>query len=748
MPNLNNNKGILLISAFMMAGVLIVLSGSYVTSSIVQSQAVQRQNNSLKAFYAAELGAEFVYAEAKNHSWNFITHEIAATDSDNDGKINDLVPKPSPPTVSYAGASINQITGCYEIAIPQDTVEVKVYADPAHPVENILLSRGKSTKGDSSHIIKNRLAYESLYRFLMFFPDDTSFYDSYDGKGTGCIHVNGNIKLANGARFTDLKEISASGYFSHKRWQYIPPYQLDDNDGTRDGFAHMYKAAYPPYDYYLPYIQYNSNPSGYVDLRNNKDKYFHGDAKINGITIPKELDTEWQWDKYSGLDADSNPLGKPELPVTVIVPQAELDRVGAADANDYWTKIYGANPTNVNPEWWDDKVYGNGDRGAGIESIPVKYTNSQYQAEDWAALLKDNNLDSIITDKNSGGRYLTPINVNKNYPALAKDNGLYIGDDGSGGLEVYLNGVLQPTLPSWIEDNVQFFNVSHIRLDTGGQPVKENILQFDISKLVDSPANQKLNNSIIYVDHKNIRLVNAAKLPEKGLTVVSPYNIYLKGNYNTDAAWQPSAVITNSLVYTLSEDFNDPQVLPLPRMFKEYPYSLENQEFLNQYCSGSRYPSELPAYPAGELTSSWIKSNLTGSQQLTLRNSGEEYYVVDNDGLMPNRAVKDTTYNVAIAAFENPYPQSLERWDEDNTTLTVLGSFIELENPWSEYRDIPDFDYDYGANKGWGSVYRATAPLFQFNYEDRYKTEGGTPPGDFGSAAVAHWEEVYDFNHI
>lgn len=732
MAKLNNNRGILLISTFMAAGVLFVLSGAYMSSSIVQSRAVQRQRDSLQVFYAAEKGAEYIFIESQNQGWVFATHEVAATDLDGDGKINDLIPKAIPPLVSLTGASINALTGCYEVntSIPQGRVEVKVYNNPDKSNEFILLSRGSSSKGDSARIIKNRLNHRSMYEYLMFFPGNQSFGGSYDGKGVGGMHINGNIVLG-GANFKNITELSASGYIYYSSSQYSAPYSLDDLDGKRDGFAPMFQVSYPPYNYYIP-----------GNMVSDKDSFFSSGAKINGVSIPKTLDAEWQWDKYSGTDASLNPGGKPELPVTIVVPQAELDRVGVTNANDYWIKIYGAKPSGINAEWWEDKVYGN-DRAVGVESIPVKYTSSLKQPDAWRDFMKSNSLDTIVTEKNSGGKFVAPLNIETNYSVLAKNSGLYVGKDGLGNTEVYLNGTKQDSLPCWVEDNVLFFNSVRPHLVLG-TPVKENVIQFNVDKLVNSCIDAKPKNNIIYVDNKNVRLVNAAKLPDKGLTVVSPYNVYLKGNYNTDKEWQPSAVITNSLVYTLSEDFNDPQYLPESYHFKEYPYSLEFQGFLDTYASGGRYPKSLPAYPETGITPSWVKAYLTGDQQKTLLNNGESYYDKDNESLMANTAKKNTTYNVAIAAPYSPYPYSLERWSGKRT---VEGAFIQLEKSWSAKRDVPS-SYGRKATKGSGGYSAAWDPSSQYNYEEQFKAEPPKrPAGDFLSGSQARWEVVADFDH-
>ena len=52
-----------------------------------------------------------------------------------------------------------------------------------------------------------------------------------------------------------------------------------------------------------------------------------------------------------------------------------------------------------------------------------------------------------------------------------------------------------------------------------------------------------------------VRLINATKLPDKGLTFCCPYPLYIKGDFNTDSS-KPALIITDSLTL-LPEDWQD-----------------------------------------------------------------------------------------------------------------------------------------------------------------------------------------------
>lgn len=731
---LRNNRGVALILVLGLSSVLCILSAGIIGRNMQEGVLSRRYDDNMKSLYEAERGVGYAFMEAKNAGFDWVTHEVDTTDSDLDGDVTELIRVVTPPNVTLTGSKICD-GGNYAITSEgASNVEVKVYRDPSKPKNIIVLSR--STDNDSRRIIKFRIERKSLFEYLFFFPKSVYFNSYYDGGGLGGIHVNGHINMS-GAQFRNLTMLEAAGYFYYGSYQYTAPYLLDQGYGAaRDGKACLhYKINYPPYSWH-----YNASNLYYYPW------HFNSNASISNIentvvTVPQTLNQNWQWDKYNGTDKSRLSGSSAENPVTFEVPPEVLTMAGVATSAAYWKKVYPTPPYWMNREWYDDLIYGN-DRDV-TETPNVKFTNSQKQPEKWKEFLNEKKLDKIVYDRNTGAKYLTPLNVEVNYAALAKAKGLYIDKN-----EIWLNGKKMDTLPSYAQDNVSFFNAVKPK-KVAGVYVQENVIQFDISKVLSDTENVPQNN-IVYVDHKDLRLVNSKVLPEGGLTVICPYNIYVKGNYNydpakskeaNDADWQPAALITNSRMYTLSDSFNDPKTLPVAVNYPAYPYSLQYADFLNKYCSGGRYPASLIAAgkvpPGGIPTWDWVKANLSGTQQLTLLNSGEGYYDTDNDYLMANRVVNDTYYNTAIAG-PDPYPVAIERWSGKNAS--VKGSFIQLEKKWSA-------KYNTTSTRGGNYI---SNPTYKYYYETRFGGATGTgkrPAGDMAGGAQSSWQEVSDFDH-
>ena len=165
-----------------------------------------------------------------------------------------------------------------------------------------------------------------------------------------------------------------------------------------------------------------------------------------------------------------------------------------------------------------------------------------------------------------------------------------------------------------------------------------NVLQIDLRVLRQRIHDLRPNfNGILYIDLNNyawanaasndenavgVMLVNGERLPDGGLSVVTPHNVYIKGNYNLDPygntginrtaddssviqnvireryakysywddywsectwcgsinnslKWEPAEIITQRAIYTLSKNFNLPQTMPLIR-HQYYQYQDEN----------------------------------------------------------------------------------------------------------------------------------------------------------------------------
>jgi len=740
------------------AAVAALLSGAYVTGAIVQSQSVQKEQASVKDFYAAEKGIEYAFLEAQNHGWDWKTHTIGDASVLNSN---------GTPGVTLGGAAYNPASGCYEVPSPSGLVQIKSYADPTRNYETWVLSRS------GSKIIRFKLTRRSMYKYLYYYPAAKAFtWMNIDGRGVGGIYVNGNISLLS-TTFTNITELSTnpSSGISKYNFNYIAPYKLDEmlgGAGSRDGRAPL-PASVSPYIYsptnpypwqngnwppyaFPPYDWWNVNRHFYADPASG---YNFPAATVNGVNLPISLDTSWNWTKYSSSSLS-------EVPVRFYSSDGAL----ATDA--YWANLATKVPGGANyfdQDFWTTKTY-----QRTSSTVPVKFLNTVNQWDDWTNWL--NSTGSAlrgIVKTGVDGYSNTPVSIEANYSRLAKTGGLYIGKDISGNLDIWLNGNKIDSLPSWITDNVQFFNTVRPKI-VSGSPTRENVLQLDIANSLTS--SQIPANGIIYIAHKNLRLVNGAKLP-MSLTVVSPYNIYIKGNYNTDAAWQPAAVISNSLVYTLSNDFVDYADLPATIYPREYPYELQYVNLANFVLGDTDRLRNLEIecqnfFGLGssfDLHSAGSQPADLNALQTKIRNK----YNADYTANMPNRVSSDVAMKVAIASPYEPQGYQLERWTKEawgpvsvpgyTRSLTITGAFIKLAGFWSPSRDVPD---DQSSRKRTGranlaglnpspmvhngTVYTSVTPYLK--YDERFATPSGTPSSDFFSGSQAIWQEIAnsDFN--
>jgi len=794
MIKLKENKGVLLITTFLVAAVISVISGVYVTSSIVQSNAVQREKIAAQDFYAVEKGIAYAFVESQNHSWSWNTYTLGPSYVDQSKTVYNLTPSAIIPTQTLIDPnfSYNTVTGCYEIQTPSGPIQIKTYPDPDRNNESWVLSR----KGGK--MIRFKLTQISLYRYLFYYPSDQIFKDmNINGNGYGGIYVNGNIALGN-TNFTNITELTTntSGAISLQALQYTPPYQLDASMISKskigyDGQAPLPQLASP--NIYMEKNEYpwsgnrNWPPTNWppYDWR-SVDAHFYtpGPGSINGITLPRTLATPWDWDRYSS----AAPSGVTEQDVKF------YDGDGKVATDDaYWNPLAAAYPAGYfDQTFWDDKTY---KRSSGMTS--VYYLNTDKQAGDWKNWLDPatggdgRSLNGIVKEKNTGAYNIAPLNIQQNYTALAQANGIYINQNLDTTFQIWVNGVQTAStasLPSWIKDNVQFFNTVRPKLSEG-VPVEENVLKLDIQASFD-PSAQVPNNGIIYIANRNLMLVNGAKLP-KSLTVISPYNIYIQGDYNTDAAWQPAAVISNSYVYLLSNSFKDPSSLPALSRTREYPFELSmkpkgDKTFTQLYNAWASNPT------SGLLTSlqnnaknyfslnSFDISSSIDKQPTSLTDFQnkfrQEYYNEYAPALMPDLA-SNTTYQVAIATPYAPTGYELERWvDIDPVTKSnkssalpsMVGAFIQLEQSWANQTDasgnpILDASGNPIPIRDVPAVYKrgqSNMPVWindinpAFAYETRFASPGGrTPSGDFLAGSRALWQEMpaddYNFNrHI
>lgn len=364
-------------------------------------------------------------------------------------------------------------------------------------------------------------------------------------------------------------------------------------------------------------------------------------------------------------------------------------------------------------------------------------------------------------------------NISATYSNSARQDGLYIEYDDQGSLKtVCLNGEGSSSLPDWIKKDVTFFNTVRPKIinTTTGQAEAENVLELNIKQLNQTG---KINNGIIYVLRKNIRLAEAGKLPQNGLTVVSSHNVYLKGDYNTEDK-QPASIITNSIVYFLSDDFkdfNEQPYLPAPTQPRDNPREL-------QYLNLDNFvPSEPAKMQALELQCERVfglsgSFNIVTSPPTTsteLQTRIRDYYTQDHEDIMPDKTSPGQSkintgvaspYDISFGYGEFAY-NLLERWKD--RSLSVTGAFTKLGSSWlndssgNPIRDVPKIYNSWVGRNGSEDIIEQTSRTSLsgqilirgiqagLKYDAQFETQ--KPPGDFRGSSESFWQEVSDFDH-
>ncbi len=316
---ISNNKGVILISAYLVVLVIIVLSAAFFSQTISESRNVQRTKASLEAFYAAQAGLNFAYIESerfpigawKTHNWNWAADPAPTPDV--------AVSHANPLSLSALGADWDA-DGYY--IIPDYNFRVHAYQEinwdlstteqPVYTGIIIINSQGWDRQDMVRRTAELRLRQNSIY--FCYFPE-THIFDNgtYDGSGYGRIHVNGNIIFKNSPVFTNLTQLSAgdtygyatsehTGYLKYDSSQYSAPYAWDDNDSVIDGSTPMPRNSYPPYDYFDPEdwyaadYRFNQHAQNYARLNEDSD----GNAFIIPRTLNEGSDYAWEYDKYEG----------------------------------------------------------------------------------------------------------------------------------------------------------------------------------------------------------------------------------------------------------------------------------------------------------------------------------------------------------------------------------------------------------------------------------------------------------------
>lgn len=420
---------------------------------------------------------------------------------------------------------------------------------------------------------------------------------------------------------------------------------------------------------------------------------------------------------------------------------------------DYWKAIGYSDTdatnysTHINPEIMDgtygteipDKKY----------TIKVDNTNSMKQQAAWNDFAQKAGLDDVILANDKGEDMEAP-RFATTYKEKGKKSGLYFSKTGGTqtlnygkaaavtytakecgkynpadanayanwlncmeqGIDILVNTLNRDAEGNLLPDTQQAAKkVKFINTNTTKWAVA---LELDLGKMKEAgtfPA-----NGIIYSELP-VRLTNANQLPyadsasNATFNVVGEENVYLKGNFNnpsSDSNWMSSAVISKKQIYTLSSDFNDPQVTPALVNYPNYPNvyvkvdANGNLVEANPSAGGGQwrsYSSYLPGSPQRDqaynlmsaINSDWRntfnKNDPSGSSLYTV-NSTHPIINGKTAGAMPNRVQNNQTYNVLLASYYNgkdpgiPSGVNLERWINNSgstRTKSMKGAYFQLE---------------------------------------------------------------------
>lgn len=712
-PLIKKNKGMVLIFSYFVLVVMLGLAGVAFVRSINESRLAQRCNNSMQAFYAAEAGIAYAYAEAGRQNFEWYTHQDKDT------------PAPTP-IINMPDASINA-SGYYQ-ADGKD-FQVKTYPEKILGVETgVLVILSQATVNNITRTIEYRVGQESAYKYFFFYPQHHTFGTvTLDGRNYGGIHVNGNIFLEGEPQFHFLTELT-SGSNTDGQGYILRPLRAQFPD--LHGDVHLATTISDPTR--LNYWMHdNINPHFYY--WGGSYAYFRSGeiSSYTSTTLYPYLngsDADWEFDKYAGDGSDTTPyhvqvwdddlknLATYELTnrgtVALLSDSLTVDILSIGEGtekaifeqmykepetqqglwNKFWSQwkanhanetsytagedwerrffaaAYNWNieePVRVNREWWEDLEYGtdrelgdmqpaevvNNVTGAGTGNY---FLNTEEQASVWGGWLNTNNLDEAgenktrVQDRSQGGKYINPgdvVSTQTDYNAFkekAETGGIYIGlaDDGT----TFINPIAD------ITEERQFYNAQHPARACVSPYAPTSILVIDVKELKAKIDNAEIENfnGLVYIDltgrtwlheraerqktynAEGIMLVNAERLPDGGLSIVTSNNVYIKGNYNLDPdgvdkdedgykerepddgnvierviankaylsswddlEWQPAEVITNRAVYTLSEDFPEPAYMPLPPNYGELAHEEGNgsYDWETDYVNHAWYPT-------------------------------------------------------------------------------------------------------------------------------------------------------------
>jgi hypothetical protein len=308
---LRNQKGMVLIIAYMVVLVLAILSAAFFMRAFQGKRLSQQQNDSMKAFYEAEAGIAYAYFEESKANFQWYTHEdkntrVTSTHAVTHGTIISFVfPIPKIASKSYIGPD-----GLYRVSGRR--FAVKTYPEVINgSYSKVIVIHSQATVGSVIRTVEYRLGQISAYKYFFFYPYNKDFYsDYYDGRNYGSIQVNGNMIFHGDPTFAYLTELTSGGYITR------PYTQFYDRHG-----------AYAFSDYWACPVYQNS--TNHFDTGTTTFKIGHVDntSSSNVKSLPYYLEGAgafWNYDKY--------PSSGNTTPAHYTISNTDLTKVAATQS--------------------------------------------------------------------------------------------------------------------------------------------------------------------------------------------------------------------------------------------------------------------------------------------------------------------------------------------------------------------------------------------------------------------------------
>ncbi len=308
---LKNNKGIVLLASYFVVIMLLGLSALSFTRAIHENRLARRSNDSLLAFYEAEAGISYAYAEASEHDFEWYTH----VDSDNrvpaggtsrtdlSGITINFADPAQDQFTTMPATSIDAATGYYQ-EVTGRNFSIKSYPEQKNGnYTGVLVILSTAEVNGVSRTIEYRLGRTSAYKYFFFYSKTHTFGTAtFDGRNYGGIHVNGDIRFTGNPRFYFLTQLTSGS----------------ENEGE----GYILRPLHSRFYDCSGNATYDTTPSNPQDLSYYMwtDIYYHfytgntyfktGDVNNPAsTTLPyylKGAEASWEFDKYDGNPGDAN----------------------------------------------------------------------------------------------------------------------------------------------------------------------------------------------------------------------------------------------------------------------------------------------------------------------------------------------------------------------------------------------------------------------------------------------------------